>query len=155
VYLFTGYNSPTFQLKQSGMENLIACGADHNAVVTFEGLVVCWGATEVDKCSVPSELAEVIAVACGDYHMMALTQDGKVVCWGQNNSGQCDVPPDLEVIAISTGYCHNVALMESGAVRCWGGNDEGQCDVPLDIVVRCGDHHCAAVAEAGRVICGE
>ena len=107
----------------------------HNAIITPEGKVICWGNNFHKQCDVPMDLEKVVAISCGGCNISVLTAEGKVICWGYNDYKQCDVPMDLEnVVAISCGGLHTSALTAEGKVICWG--QQRYCNVPENLIVQ-------------------
>jgi alpha-tubulin suppressor-like RCC1 family protein len=74
-----------------------SAGNSHNAALTREGRVICWGNNTCGQCDVPSDLPTVIAIGCGDLFSLTVTNAGAVIVWGGISDGQCDVPEDLVV----------------------------------------------------------
>jgi alpha-tubulin suppressor-like RCC1 family protein len=95
-----------FQVKR------IACGRNHNIVLTKQGTVLSWGqgtfgALGMDDpidtdCGLPSNVRllsdsgfAVKAVECGGWHSCALLETGELYTWGYNGSGQLGLPSSV------------------------------------------------------------
>ena len=85
----------------------ISCGTNHNAVVTEQGHVLCWGLSRDGQCGVtekgvfvPSQIVftdnsdapdygakivDITSVACGASHTIALSSDGELWVWGKGH----------------------------------------------------------------------
>lgn len=67
--------------------------------------------------TVPSVLANVVAVSGGYSHSLALNADGTVMAWGIDTDGQMDVPAGLRnVVAIAAGADSSLVLKADGTV---------------------------------------
>jgi alpha-tubulin suppressor-like RCC1 family protein len=129
----------------------VVSGGEHNCILTYDGLVKCWGrnaegqlgdgtTTQRNAAVNVSDMGAVIsAIATGNSHTCALTTSGGVKCWGLNTSGQLgdnttiqrNAPFDVvglssNVVSISAGGNHTCAAIIDGSVKCWGRNLEGQ-----------------------------
>ena len=119
--------------------------------------VVGWGKNDDGQRTVPSGLANAIAVAAGGSHSLALKSDGSVIAWGDNFLGQRTVPVGLaNVVAVVAGYSHSLALKADGSVGAWGWNGHGQSTVPVGladvIAVAAGVYHSLALKADGAVV---
>lgn len=101
--------SPTLVSEIPSPVTAIACGANHNAAVTCEGRVYCWGSSMEGQCGtgcldimpsptlVPVEInsgfcehgiphpaipVSIKSVACGGSHTLALSSDNEIWAWG-------------------------------------------------------------------------
>ena len=82
-----------------------------------DGTVLVWGLSTHGETTVPSGLANVVAIAGGGFHCLALKADGTVVAWGSYGAGQTNVPAGLNsVTAIAAGGGHSLALKADGTV---------------------------------------
>jgi len=79
----------------------VACGDDHTAAVTQNGLVFTWGVgnnwqlghSHREACFVPTRIRRleqhrVVTVACGPAHTAAVTEEGHLWTWGNGSLGQ-------------------------------------------------------------------
>eukprot|EP00656_Telonema_subtile_P032983 TRINITY_DN3633_c0_g1_i3.p1 TRINITY_DN3633_c0_g1~~TRINITY_DN3633_c0_g1_i3.p1 ORF type:complete len:991 (-),score=181.41 TRINITY_DN3633_c0_g1_i3:14-2986(-) len=131
----------------------IACGAAHNLVVSWSGLVFGWGANSHGQLGLgdnktrtrPEQLRGVSAVmqiAGGSHHSAAVDDNGQLWCWGADGDGQTghgrDGSPVMRpmvvqelldrgpVAAVGCGARHTLAVMCSGTVVGFGSNSAGQ-----------------------------
>lgn len=128
----------------------IACGKNHVAVVTSEGIfppfflliflgeVITWG-PEFQVFSTQSfSRQKVVQVECGKYFTVALTENGQVYTWGKGNKGALghgdygdkDIPTQIKDIPkvkqISCGNSHVIALTTSDTLLSWGNSKYGR-----------------------------
>ncbi|KAI6183009.1 hypothetical protein M3Y97_00441600 [Aphelenchoides bicaudatus] len=130
----------------------ISAGADHFAVVSCGGSLLCWGRNEHNQTSVINQeevrepvavcgLNHVIQVACGANHTVALTRDGNVYTFGDNKYGQLGIgkrskslnaPQQVKelkhVKSIAAGSGHSLALT-TNRIHSFGLNNNGQLSV--------------------------
>ena len=134
-----------------------AGGYAYSMALKFDGTVAAWGGSGNGEASVPTDLANVVAIAAGEFHALALRADGKVVGWGEDYSGETTPPMDLtNAVAIAAGSGYSVALKSDGSVVAWGHNSFGQTNVPEDlsnvVAIAAGFSHALAVRSDGSVI---
>ena len=138
------------------MITAVASGLVHNAALTSDGVVHCWGYNGDGRCGqnnttspqlVPVVVGGALAgqtvtsVACGLTHALALV-GGVVYSWGGNTNGQIgnnsttDVLTPVAitggslsgktVVQIRGGYYTSMALASDGTVHMWGSRAQGQ-----------------------------
>jgi hypothetical protein len=89
----------------------VAAGANHTAVLSSQGDVICWGWNAYGQCDIPAKLPVAMGVACGDVHTAVLFHDGTVGCFG-GEQGTCEVPSNLgPVVAIAGGLLHTAVVL--------------------------------------------
>ncbi len=129
----------------------------HSLAVLTNGTVTAWGNTYYGQCSVPTNLADVVAVAAGGRHSMALTRDGEVVMWGDTALGQITNRPAAatNIAAIAAGIWHSMALRADGTVFAWGDLFNGTNSVPAGlsnvVAIAAGPRHCLALRNDGKL----
>mmetsp|Transcript_26733 Transcript_26733/g.22475 ORF Transcript_26733/g.22475 Transcript_26733/m.22475 type:complete len:85 (+) Transcript_26733:702-956(+) len=75
------------------------------AILSGSGKMECWGSSEHDQCSVPSQFnRKTLLVAIGhNYNCATREMEGgtngsisAMQCWGSNMLGQTNVPSEME-----------------------------------------------------------
>ncbi|XP_076444104.1 uncharacterized protein LOC143282372 isoform X2 [Babylonia areolata] len=124
----------------------VACGANHNLVITESRDVYCWGfgkACGKRHCDVmtpemvPFKGRQVVQVAGGRTHSLALTAAGQVMSWGLGKYGQLGLgsvvissqPRRLRhtcleegVSSVACGDAYSAVVTVSGRLYMWGRN---------------------------------
>eukprot|EP01084_Bolivina_argentea_P008931 16713_1 len=130
----------------------IACGSNHNLVITAQKELYGWGNNmygqllntkftlhkpELITYFADSELT-IEKISCGCFHSMVLDVDGRVYCFGQNDLSQCILVNDgtpiiipisfnKMIVDIKCGAYHNVICTKTGEYYLWGYNKYNQC----------------------------
>ncbi|XP_028405299.1 ultraviolet-B receptor UVR8-like [Dendronephthya gigantea] len=83
----------------------ISCGSRHSALVTFDGLLYCFGDNTFNqlgkknttdgpaKCNKPERIklplgVRIKRVSCGAYHSAAVSEEGEIFTWGNGSDGK-------------------------------------------------------------------
>jgi len=112
----------------------VACGYYHTAVVTEEGIVMCWGKGNSGQLGAGDALASLVPrpvpalqqhvirdVSCGAAHTLALSEGGIVFAWGSGADGQLgvggrpDEQPDAHAPVQVEGIGGRVASIAAGS----------------------------------------
>ena len=138
----------------------ISAGFINALALTEDDAVVTWGATSMNRATVPASLKRLDAdgnvlggkavkeIAAGQGHLLAVTEDGEVAVWG-STTGPTAAPNTLKWIksngsvntntnakavqAVAAGNQHSLALTTDGAVVAWGNANRNQNIVPDSI----------------------
>ena len=65
-------SAQTNVLRLPGHAVEVGTGARHGAALTENGIVMCWGAANLNQTNVPAGLSNVVAISCGQNHTVAL-----------------------------------------------------------------------------------
>lgn len=84
----------------------VACGYYHTAVVTEDGLVLCWGKGNSGQLGLGDDRSSLTPLAisslrqhkirdvsCGMAHTLAISEEGLLFAWGSGADGQLGVGP--------------------------------------------------------------
>jgi alpha-tubulin suppressor-like RCC1 family protein len=111
----------------------VACGQNHSAALTSDGVVSCWGMNTYGMCGqgntttpqiIPVAVAgalvgkNMVAIACGLYHVLALDDQGTLYAWGYNGYGQIGNNSTTDVltpVAITGGSLNAKTVVQ---IRC-------------------------------------
>ncbi len=121
------------------------------------GSIVAWGNNISGQSTIPSGLANFVAVDAGEgNHSLALRNDGTLVGWGSLGGASL-----TNVMAIAAGTDHNLALQSNGIVSAWGnyfvnGGGSMSAFVPAGlsnvVAIAAGGHHDLALKADGTVV---
>jgi hypothetical protein len=137
-----------------GNVKLIACGADHSAVVNQQGHLYTWGSNLRGQCGRGYSGADIIApdqvlhavqvtsIACGLHFTVCCSCLGDVYSWGTSQDGAHGhdtstlyTPTLLEyfgedsgmmAVQVCSGSSHTLVRTDSGVVYGFGNNEFGQ-----------------------------
>ncbi len=100
------------------------------------GELATWGQwTGGRPATVPTNLANVIAIGAADSFSAALIADGTITCWGFNDcDGETNAPAAAtNLAAIAVAHNHSLALRSDGTVVAWGCDRYGEARVPAGL----------------------
>lgn len=114
-------------------------GVSHTCGIDTADTVWCWGASmrgqygdDVDRASVPQQIAPAKSLATGDAHTCLVTPAGVLRCTGSNHTGQIRQPAASSLVPVNQGGSwaylshdeHSACGIDtSGGLSCWGAND--------------------------------
>lgn len=136
----------------------VACGAEHSAALTCDGVAFTWGdnsngqlgTTKENKKPVKLKIkGRISLLACGYYHTAIATVKGDLYMFGQNESGELGLGPKVfgleknckpaiaqglvgKVLAVACGADHTIVVTEDGVFGS-GRNDKGQLGLQQEV----------------------
>ncbi|GAB5560235.1 MAG: hypothetical protein SynsKO_18820 [Synoicihabitans sp.] len=91
----------------------LAVGVHHILILHADGTVSSWGYDQFGQSTIPTGLAEVVAIDTTGWTSLALRADGTITAWGNNEYGETDVPNLLgPAFALSAETLSGMALVE-------------------------------------------